>query len=107
MDAINTYLDYKLYLTDYIKSLPNEGRGELGRMAKHINANPTLLTLVLKGERDLTVEQAFDLSNYLNLSESEGEYFYWMVQHQRAGHFRYKHFAKKKMEILSRDMGKV
>jgi len=94
------YTDYSSFLKDYISQLPKRGRGEISRMAAAIDVHTTLMSLVLSGERDLSPEQTFDLSQYLNLTDAEREYFSAMVQFRRAGHARLKSHLKEKLTGL-------
>ncbi|MGH1468660.1 MAG: helix-turn-helix domain-containing protein, partial [Bdellovibrionales bacterium] len=68
---IYDYLDYKAFIKAYVKELPKEGRGEYGRLAKASQISSTLVSQVFNGDRDLTLEQSFLVSEYLNLSVDE------------------------------------
>ncbi len=79
------FQDYKTYINDYVSSLPNLGRGEYGRIAKAASISSTLVSQVFKGERELTLDQAFLIAEYLNLNSDEGTYFELLVLKQRSG----------------------
>lgn len=104
---IFAYEDYRLFLRDHLTSLPKKGRGELQKISKQIGVHSTLLSLILNGDRDFSLEQAFDLASYLQLTEIEAEYFSLLVQYSRAGNPRYKNFIKRKAEKLRISSQKV
>lgn len=95
---IYKYIDYALYLKDYIANRPRNGRGEISKMAAEIGVHTTLMSLILSGQRDLSAEQCFDLSRYLNLTDSEQEFFSTMVQYRRAGSSRLKSHLRAKLQ---------
>lgn len=86
MSQIAAFEDYKAFVNLWIETQgkPNS-RGQFRRMAGHLRVHPSLLTLIFRGSRDLTPEQAADLAQYLGLSEWESEYFLVLVEKARAG----------------------
>lgn len=95
--------DYRDYLKQVLLKLPKKGYGELSRMAKAIGIHQTLMSLILSGERDLSLEQGYDLAQYLGLTELETEYFSLLIQYQRAGNKRFKDSIHKKIEKLKNE----
>jgi len=79
------YDDYRKYIADFLKALPNEGYGQLAKIARAISLNPSTLTLVLHGQKDFTPEQANDLCEHWQMTELETEYFLHLVAYSRAG----------------------
>jgi len=105
--SIFSYSDYRKYLNSYIAGLPKKGRGELSKMATHLGVHSTLMSLILSGERELTIEQAYDLATYLQLTDMEMEFLVLLVQYQRAGNHRYKSHVKKKLDALRTEATKL
>jgi uncharacterized protein (TIGR02147 family) len=97
------YDDIRVYLQDKIAKLPQRGRGEVGKIAKHIGVHSTYMSLVLGGSRHLSQEQAFDLATYLELTEMETDYFCLLVQWDRAGTQRFKKHLKQKITKIRED----
>jgi uncharacterized protein (TIGR02147 family) len=98
---------YKDFLRAWIQSQPAKGRGELRRMAQHLRVHPTLMSHILSGPKDLSAEQSFELTQYLQLSEPETRYFLCLVQHSKAGTKNLKKHLEtdlKKMRVLSQDL---
>ena len=82
---IYIYSNYSTFLRNYIKGLPKNGRGEINRIAENLRVHPTLVSQVLGGSKDFSLEQAHILSKYLGLNSMESDYFLLLVQKARAG----------------------
>jgi uncharacterized protein (TIGR02147 family) len=85
MVSVFDFKDYQKFLESYVASLPRNGFGELVKIAKAVNVHPSLITLVLKNKKHLTIEQAFDFCEYAGFIELETDYFLKLVQWARAG----------------------
>lgn len=83
MVNIFSYLDYKKYLKDLSSSA--QVRGFQASLANAAQCQGAYLSRVLNSDPHLTQEQAAGISNYLHLSESEGNYFLDLVSYARAG----------------------
>jgi uncharacterized protein (TIGR02147 family) len=101
------FQDYKAFITDHIHKLPRKGRGEISRIAKILGVHQTLISLVLTGERDLTLEQGHDLATDLGLSQLEQEYFLLLIQSARSGNQRYKKFVQEKLDQIRLESQKL
>ena len=77
--------DYRSFLKNYIETRPQKGRGVMTQMAAHLHVHSTLISLILSGKRHLTLEQACELIDFVDLTEEEGDYFLLLVEHERAG----------------------
>lgn len=99
------FRDYRSYLKSYIRSLPKSGFGEAKKMAAHLSVSSTFISHVLSESKSLSAEQSTLLSEYLGHSELEAEYFYYLVQLDRAGNPALKKFCQKKLaEIKSKSL---
>lgn len=83
--SIYEFDDYKNYFNAWVESLPKQGHGEYRRVSIALNVSTTMVSQVFKGEKELSLELACDLCEYLNLSDEESDYFLLMVEHRRAG----------------------
>lgn len=99
MDSIYLYKDYKKYVNDWIKQRPQNGRGQLQKMAKHLGVHSTMMSHVFKRDTHLSEEQSCVLTEYLGLNEQETHYFINLVQLARAG-------SKKLKDILAQELEK-
>src|ERR1035437_7107143 len=105
--TIFTYSDYRSFFKAYLASLPKKGRGELSKVAQAIGVHSTLLSLILSGERDFSLDQVFDLAQYLELTDLEREYLFLLVQKERAGNARFKSFLKEKVKAAQTEALKI
>ncbi len=105
--SIFDYQNYKSWLNDHIRALPKQGRGQYSRIALALKTNPTIITQVFKGSRELTPEQAVLLADYLGMSEAERRFLLVLINHSRAGTHRYKEILFKEMELLQKDSKKI
>ena len=85
MKAIYYFEDYKNYLNERIQSLPKEGRGEFLRISKYLNVHTSLISQVLRGNKEFSPEQAIKVADYFGLSVSEKNYFILLISLSRAG----------------------
>jgi uncharacterized protein (TIGR02147 family) len=92
------FRDYKLFLKEWLKAHPKGGRGQLKRLAEGLSVSTTLLSQVLSGDKDFSMETAAEITVYLGLREKEAEYFLLLVEHQRAGAFRLKKILEKRID---------
>lgn len=102
--ALFDYQDYRQYLLDLLES---KGRGEQGRMARSIGISTSLLSLILKGEKNLTPEQALELTDYVGFPELDSDYFITLVEYDRAGTVKMKNRMRKKMNLLKQQAHKI
>ena len=97
MSAFFEIHDYRTLIKNYLETLPNKGRGELAKIARHLEVNSTLVSQVMSGSRDFSHEQALELSQYMGLSELESEYFILLVQLEKAGTQNLKTYIRKQI----------
>ncbi|MBL6991518.1 MAG: TIGR02147 family protein [Bacteriovoracaceae bacterium] len=97
------FQSYKKYILSYVKSLPNGGRGELSKIARALRIHNTTLSQVLKGSKNINLEQALELTNYLILNERETEYLLMLVSYERAGSIKLKKYLLSQIVKLKND----
>lgn len=83
--SIYQFDDYKDFFNHWVSSLPKQGHGEYRRVALALNVSTTMISQVFKGDKELSLELACDLCEYLNMTEDEVDYFILLVEHRRAG----------------------
>jgi uncharacterized protein (TIGR02147 family) len=83
--SVYEFEDYKNFFNHWVESLPKNGHGEYRRVALALNVSTTMISQVFKGDKELSLELACDLCEYLNMGEDEADYFLLMVEHRRAG----------------------
>src|ERR1700684_1559181 len=99
MSVLN-HSSYKPYLEEYMAQLPKGGRGEINRMAEAMDVHPTLVSQVLRGDKDFSLEQAHKLCHHIGLLKLEKDYFILLVQFERAGSSDLRQYYKEKIDEL-------
>src|SRR5213595_3742322 len=79
------YVDYRSYVSDLLASQPKKGHGFRSKLATVIGCRPAYITLVLKGQANLSLEQADLLCAHFGLTSEEADFFLLLVQFERAG----------------------
>lgn len=96
--SVFQYQDYKKLVLDRVKTYPSGGHGLFRKMAEALSIPPSTISLVFKGDRDLTAEQAIDVADFFGFSELETEFFMILVEKSRAGNPRLRKFADSRLE---------
>lgn len=94
------YHDYKLWVNDWIDSQPSGGHGQLRKLALYLEINSVVMSQVFRGDRDLTLEQALKVTQYLGMTELERDYFLLLVQKGRAGTTELKSVFEKQLQTI-------
>ena len=97
MSAIFEFEDYKKFVQSWIKASPSGGHGKYREIAKALSAHTTTISQVFNGEKDLTIEQAHLMAEFLGFNALETRYFLLLVQLERAGTHRLKLYYKKEI----------
>jgi uncharacterized protein (TIGR02147 family) len=83
MISIFDHQDYREFLRAWLDSQP--GRGASGRLAEAMGISPSMMSLVMKGEKNLSAEQGTELVEFLTLNELETDYFFVLLELGKAG----------------------
>ncbi len=94
------YDGYKPCVNDWVQSQPKGGYGVYSRMADSLATTPVVISQVFRGERDLNLEQAVKLAQFMSLDTLETDYFLLLVQKERAG-------SHELRQILTRQLGEI
>ena len=101
--SIFNFENYRFFLKKYLLSLSKKGRGEINRWAEHLRVNASLISQIMGGSKEFTIEQANALAEYLGLTPIEMDYFIILIQIERAGtHKLKKYFQQKAIEMRTR-----
>lgn len=98
MKKITAYSNYKEYVQALLAARPRGGRGEYRKMAQFLKVHTTYVSQVFRGTKDLSLEQAAALGEFLGLSDDESEFFVTLVEAARAGTPRLARLFKKRLE---------
>lgn len=81
--SVYDFKDYREFLNTWID---NQGqRGLKGQLAEAAGVSSTLISLILKGDKQLSLEQASDLGDFLGMNDKEMDFFFLLVEYGRAG----------------------
>ena len=100
MRSIFEFEDYKTWMKAKIQLKPQNGRGEISRIAESLKVHVTLVSQILRGDKDFTVEQAHTIAEYFGINALETDYFMNLVQMNRAGTKPLKDFFKRQQAEL-------
>lgn len=81
--SVYSFQDYREFLNTWIDQ--QQVKGLQGRLAQAMNISSTMISLILKGEKHLSMEQAAEASDFLGLKDKESEYWFLIVEYGRAG----------------------
>ena len=76
-------LDFKSY-KEFLKAYCEAERGALTRLAEAANTQKSYLSACLRGKGHLSLDQAYGIAEYLNLSDYEQDYFYLLIDKEKA-----------------------
>lgn len=79
------YFEYRKILKDWARKARIERRGTVASLAEAVRVHPTFLSQVMSGKRDLSAEQALAAAQHMGFAAMEREYFFLLVQKERAG----------------------
>lgn len=92
--------NYRDFVRQYLAKRGSNGRGEMTRLSQSLRVHPTFISQVLAGKKDFNMEQAFEITKYLKLTEMERRYFLLLIQKDRSGTVELKNYYKKEIEEL-------
>ncbi|MCX6115923.1 MAG: DUF4423 domain-containing protein [Proteobacteria bacterium] len=85
----------------------NQGRGRLAALSKHLNVHSTLVSQIMSGLKNFTIDQAILVTDFLSLTSTEASYFVGLVELERAGHNTSKRFFQNKLEAIRNQVQSV
>lgn len=105
--SIYEFSDYKQFFNAWVLKQPNGGHGEYRRVSQSLGVSTTMVSQVFKGDKHLSLEMACELTEYLNLSDEETEYFLLLVEFNRAGSLKLQKKLGKQITIRQEKAKKI
>lgn len=99
--------DYRSWFKIWLKSRPKQGHGELSKIASYLGVNSTLISQVLSGSRDFSLEQGHGLCEFFSFNAVETRYFMALLQVERAATQGLKKYFQKEVADLKKQAGQV
>lgn len=90
MISIYQHESYKEFFNAWVAQQPKKGHGEYRRLALGLNVSTTMVSQIFNSEKDLSLEMACEMTEYLLLSEEEADYFLLLVEYSKAGSIKLK-----------------
>ncbi len=101
------FSDYRDYLGAWLKSAKSSKTFNLSRLAEIAGVHPTFLSHILKGTKHLSLEQAALISDHLEHTKLEQDYFMTLINLDRAGSKRLRDYWLEKKSILEAEKNKL
>jgi uncharacterized protein (TIGR02147 family) len=101
------FSDYRVYLKQWLETAKQEENFTLGRLAKIAGVHATFLSHVLRGSKHLSLEQATLISQQLGHTRLERDYFFVLIQLDRAGTVALKNYWLEKRRMLEVEKNKL
>ena len=105
--SIFEHISYKNFVREWTKGRPKRGHGEYRRMAEHLRVSSTMISQVFGGEKELNLEVAAELTEYLGLNRIEEDYFFLLIEFERAGSKKLKAKLRQRIEDSQLKASKV
>ena len=99
--------DYRKYLKKCLEIAKKNKTFNLSRLAEATQVHPTFLSHVLKGEKSLSLEQAALVSDQLALSKLEKDYFFLLINLDRAGTTKLREYWMEKKQTIENEKNKL
>lgn len=103
--SVFDYSDYRVFLNTWIDS--QHKRGIKGHFSKALGISSTMVSLILKGEKQLSLEQAAEAIDYLGLKEKEADYFFLLVELGKAGTHKLRQKLKHKINESQKEAKQI
>ena len=89
------FKDYRYFVNSWIKSQDKKGHGQLRKIGLYLRIAPVTITQIFRGDRELPIEAAPRLAEYLHLTGIHRKYFALAtVKKQTILHLAYKYIRK-------------
>lgn len=96
--SIFNFNSLREFLRHWIATHPSGSWGLIGKLAEAAQVSSSMLSLALKGEKNLSSEQALSMAQYMVLSERETDFFLLLADLEKAGSNALKNRIQKKIK---------
>lgn len=101
------YHSYREFLKIWLVNAKKARRSNLSQLAEAAQVHPTFLSHVLAGSKELSLEQAMLISEYLPLTRLEQDFFFVLLNIERAGNKKLQNYWLEKKKILEQEKNKL
>lgn len=103
-ESVYNYSSYKVYLRDMLNVL---GHGSRLKLAHALKCHSAYVSLVMNKDANLSLEQAEDVVEFLELTPPEGDFFILLVQLERAGTSKLRQRWMKRIQELRNEQSQL
>lgn len=96
--SVYQFDSYKNFFNDWVAKQPRKGHGEYRRLALALGVSTTLISQVFNGDKEISMEMASEICDYLHFNDEESEYFLLLVEFSKAGSFKLQTRLKKQIK---------
>lgn len=101
------FSDYRGFLKSWLDEARARGSSNLSRLAQAIGVHTSFLAHVLAGSKNLSFEQATEVSEAIGMTSMERDYFFALLQIERAGTVKLRAYWGEKRAAILADRLKV
>lgn len=94
--------DFRSY-KDYLTEICTQERGALSRISEAADCQKSYLSSCLKGKSNITMDHAFGISVYLQMTDAEQDYFFLLLEKEKASTPKLRRHLDEKLKVLSRE----
>lgn len=105
--SIYKFQSYKKFIQSWVQTLPKSGHGFYRKLALKLNVSSTLMSQIFHGEKQISLELAFDVATEMGLNNREVEYFVLLVEFERAGTQSLRELFLKKIKSIQQENKKL
>ena len=100
MTNIFDFTNYKIFVQKWLESQPKRGHGYFVKIADALGISTVLVSQIFKGDKNLSLEHAYLLADFLGLNLAEKNYLLLLVNFEKAGsHKLREHFLTEIKQI--------
>lgn len=103
MNSIFEFDSYRVFLAYWLKEM---GKAK-SRFAAAVGISPTMMSLILKGDKHMSLEQAAEAAEFINLNDLETDYFLLLVEAGRAGSFKLQRKLARRIREMQTQASKI
>jgi uncharacterized protein (TIGR02147 family) len=97
------YQNYKKFVKEWVRALPKSGHGFYRRLSLKLHVSTTLLSQVFNGDKQISLELAYEVATHLGLNQKEAEYFILLVEYEKAGSQKLKDLFLRKIKSIQQE----
>lgn len=101
------FSDYRIYLKQWLLEARKASGVNLSRLAEAAGVHTTYLSHVMSGNKNLNLEQATLISETLSHTKLERDFFFALIELERAGTEKLRQYWREKMNALKGEREKL